>query len=361
VSARKTTVVEFQRPQVIEPGERTKGRLTINDIARMAQVSKKTVSRVINRSPFVKLETREKIDALIREYGFEPDPQARGLAFRRSFLIGMVYDNPNPQYVVQLQLGILDGLKGSGFELVIHPCDRATGTFPEEILTFVERQKLSGVVLTPPVSENQHLADLIEGTGVPFLRIASVELDAPERMTITHDHEGAAAAARHLAGLGHVRIAHISGPKSFLSSHERRRGFAAGLGESGVEPDPRYEKEGAYTFESGLEIARELLALNPRPTAIFAGNDEMAAGVYQAAQDLRLRIPEDLSVIGYDDAPAATRMSPPLTTMRLPLREMGRVAAERLLSERHRRPGDKTGPAEFTPMLVVRGSTAPPR
>ncbi len=355
MSARKTIAIESA------PAPEPKGRITINDIARMAQVSKKTVSRVINRSPFVKVETREKIDALISQYGFEPDPQARGLAFRRSFLIGMVYDNPNPQYVVQLQLGILDGLKGSGFELVIHPCDRAIGTFPEEILTFVERQKLSGVVLTPPVSENQHLADLIRGSGVPFIRIASVELDAPERMTLTHDHLGGASAARHLAGLGHVRIAHISGPRSFLSSHERRRGLIAALAESGIEFDPRYEYEGAYTVESGVDAARVLLALDPRPTAIFAGNDEMAAGVYQVARDMGLKIPEDLSVVGYDDGAASSRMSPPLTTMRLPIRDMGRVAAETILNERHRRPGEKVAPAEFTPMLVVRGSTAPPR
>jgi LacI family transcriptional regulator len=341
--------------------ERVRGRLTINDIARMAQVSKKTVSRVINRSPFVKVETREKIDAIIREYGFQPDPQARGLAFRRSFLIGMVYDNPNPQYVVHMQQGILDGLKGSGFELVIHPSDRAIGTFPEEILAFVERQKLSGVVLTPPVSENQRLADLLNAADVPFVRIAAVGLDDPQRTIVTHDHLGGGAVARHLAELGHVRIGHISGPASFQSSHERRRGFCEALAASGIEVGPEYDRTGAYTYDSGMESARELLALSPRPTAIFAGNDEMAAGVYQVARELGLSIPDELSVVGYDDAPAAARMWPPLTTIRLPIRDMGRVAAEKLMAARHREAATKTALSEVAPTLIVRGSTAAPR
>jgi LacI family transcriptional regulator len=354
---------DHAEPEATAPAsdERVRGRLTINDIARMAEVSKKTVSRVINRSPFVKVETREKIDAIIREYGFQPDPQARGLAFRRSFLIGMVYDNPNPQYVVHMQQGILDGLKGSGFELVIHPSDREIGTFPEEIVAFVERQKLSGVVLTPPVSEDQRLADLLRAAGVPFVRIASIGLDDPQRMIVTHDHLGGATVARHLAELGHARIAHISGPASFLSAHERRRGFSAALAESGIELRPEYDRAGAYTYDSGMAAARELLALDPRPTAIFAGNDEMAAGVYQVAREFGLSIPDDLSVVGYDDAPAAARMWPPLTTIRLPIRDMGRVAAEKLMAERHREPGTKAALSEVAPTLIVRGSTAAPR
>src|SRR5687767_1506233 len=132
-------------------------RATINDIARLASVSKKTVSRVINQSPFVKEETRAKIDAVIREIGYQPDPQARGLAFRRSFLIGLVYDNPNAQYIVNIQDGALDALRGSGFELVVHPCDRRSEDFVPGVRRFVERQKLHGVILLPPVSEDQNL------------------------------------------------------------------------------------------------------------------------------------------------------------------------------------------------------------
>src|SRR6266436_5032582 len=137
------------------------GRPTINDIARLADVSKKTVSRVLNKSPFVSVETREKIDAIIARTGYKPDPQARGLAFRRSFLIGMVFDNPNPQYVVNMQLGLLDGMRGSGFELAVHPCNRADANFLIDLRGFLVRQRLYGVVMTPSVSEDERAAGLL--------------------------------------------------------------------------------------------------------------------------------------------------------------------------------------------------------
>src|SRR3954464_3335351 len=190
-------------------------RPTINDIARLAGVSKKTVSRVINASPYVQKETRERIEAVIAEHGYAPDPQARGLAFRRSFLIGLVYDNPNPQYVVNMQLGLLDGMKGSGFELVVHPCNRASPTFLADLRGFIERQKLFGVVLTPSVSEDERVAALMGDIGCEYVRRASVSLDTPAHMLETRDRLGGEAAAHHLAELGHKRVAFISGPPSF--------------------------------------------------------------------------------------------------------------------------------------------------
>ena len=131
---------------------------TINDIARLAGVSKKTVSRIINNSPLVRKDTREKVEALMREVGYAPDPLARGLAFRRSFLIGMVYDNPTAQYVVDMQNGALDALRGSSFELVVHPCDTRSPGYIEGVKRFVQQQKLHGVILVPRASEDQALA-----------------------------------------------------------------------------------------------------------------------------------------------------------------------------------------------------------
>src|SRR5436305_6361303 len=149
-------------------GDGPRRRPTINDIARLAGVSKKTVSRVINASPYVQKETRERIEAVIGEHGYAPDPQARSQAFRHSFLIGLVYDNPNPQYVVNMQLGLLDGMKGSGFELLVHPCDRASPTFLDDLRGFVERQRLYGVVLTPSVSEDERAAKLMADIGCEY-------------------------------------------------------------------------------------------------------------------------------------------------------------------------------------------------
>jgi len=332
-------------------------RPTINDIARLANVSKKTVSRVINNSPFVRGDTREKIQAVIREHGYAPDPQARGLSLRRSFLIGLIYDNPNPQYVVNMQLGLLDGLRGTGFELVVHPCDRGAPTLVEDIRNFVERQKLYGVVLTPSVSEDDGIAAMLRDLGCAYVRVASVSLDEADRMIETRDRMGARAAAIHLAELGHTRIGFISGLPSFRSAKERRGGFEDGLKSRGLALDPKFAADGAYTFESGIAAGEALLKLNPRPTAIFASNDEMAAGVLQAARRAGLEIPRDLSVVGFDDFQIASRLWPPLTSIRTPTRHIGKLAALQLMGQLS---DDGADDADRLPVLVERASSGPP-
>ena len=346
-----------EAPQIEDQGaaDGPRRRPTINDIARLAGVSKKTVSRVINASPYVQKETRERIEAVIAEHGYAPDPQARGLAFRRSFLIGLVYDNPNPQYVVNMQLGLLDGMRGSGFELVVHPCNRASPTFLADLRGFVERQRLFGVVLTPSVSEDERVAELMADIGCAYVRVASVSVDTPQHMIETRDRLGGEAAAQHLADLGHRRMAFISGPPTFRSSRERREGFEAGLAARGLRLEAAYAREGAYTFESGIERARELLSIAPRPTAIFAGNDEMAAGVLQAARQMGVAVPQDLSVVGFDDFEIARRLWPSLTTIRTPTREIGRLAVERLMG----REDEGREPKDRLPSLVIRESSGP--
>lgn len=334
---------------------------TINDIARLAEVSKKTVSRVINNSPFVREQTRKRVQDIIAELGFTPDPQARALAFRRSFLVGMIYDNPSPNYVVNMQQGVLDAVRGSGLELLVHPCDRGSPSFLADVRAFVVRQKLFGVVMPPSVSEDDRVIEVLKESETPYVRIASVSLDEAARMVVTNDSRGAAEAARHLAELGHRRIAFISGPETFRSSHERGRGFADCLAEHGLELEPRYVREAAYTFESGVAAATELLAMPDAPTAIFAGNDEMAIGVMKAARDRGLDVPFDLSIVGFDDLPMASRVWPNLTTVRLPIRDMGRMAAEKLTASLRGLDPAALEQPEVSPSLVVRDSTAPPR
>ncbi len=341
--------------------KRTGKPATINDVARLAGVSKKTVSRVINNSPFVRGETRAKVEAVIAESGFSPDPQARGLAFRRSFLVGMIYDNPSPNYVVNMQQGVLDAVRGSGLELVVHPCNRGADAFLADVQGFVVRQKLFGVVMPPSVSEDERVVAMLREADCPYVRIASVSLDEPARMVVTNDSRGAAEAARYLAQLGHTRVAFISGPDTFRSSHERGRGFAEGLGEHGVTLDPAYVRRGAYTFESGAEAAKDLLAMSKPPTAIFAGNDEMAIGVMKAARDAGLDVPFDLSIVGFDDLPMASRVWPNLTTVRLPIRDMGRMAAEKLTARSRGLDPAALNQPEVIPSLVVRDSCAPPK
>jgi LacI family transcriptional regulator len=335
------------------------GRPTINDIARLADVSKKTVSRVLNKSPFVSVETREKIESIIARTGYSPDPQARGLAFRRSFLVGIVFDNPNPQYVVNIQQGILDGLRGSGFELVIHPCDRHSRSYLADIRNFVERQKLFGVILTPSISEDEQLARMLEQMSCSYVRIASVPLDRPDRMIVSYDRKGGEQAALHLTQLGHRRIGFVSGPPTFRSSHERRSGLEDGLAAAGLHLRPEFVAEGAYTFESGTSCGSALLGRAERPTAIFCANDEMAAGLLQAARRAGIQVPQDLSVVGFDDFQIATQVWPTLTTVHSPIRSVGLLAAQRLFAGAYEGKAPLADSEALLPQLVVRESTGP--
>ncbi|MBF6025280.1 LacI family DNA-binding transcriptional regulator [Lysobacter niastensis] len=338
------------------------GKATINDIARLTGVSKKTVSRVINDSPLVHPETREKILALMKQLGYTPDPQARGLAFRRSFLIGMVYDNPTAQYIVNMQYGALDALRDSGYELVVHPCDSTREDYIEAVRRFALQQKLHGVILIPRVSEDEQLAAALREIGVRYVRIASIPLDAASNMVVTHDRQAGTEAANYLESLGHRTVGLITGPRRYRSTIERGGGFVEGLAERGIELAPDYVYEGGYTFDSGVAGAEYLLAKSPRPTAIFACNDEMAAGVYKAAMRRGLSIPGDLSVVGYDDSPLASQLWPALTTIHLPIRDLGRRAAQMLLAD-ERAPDEEGASASrnVTPHLVVRDSSQRPR
>ena len=343
------------RPAAAKPPEGRR-RATIDDIARMAGVSKRTVTRVTNQSAQVGAETRARIQAVISDWDYHPDPGARSLALGRSSLIGLVYENPNPQHILNIQQGLLDGLAESGLSLIAHPCRQSSPGFLEDLARFIEGQKLFGVVLPPPLSEDPRIIELLKRIGCRYVRLAAAPLDDPQHMIVGHDRLGARAAGRHILELGHRDIAFISGPANFLSSAERRAGLEAALAERGLTLDPRWALRGAYTFESGLACAEALLAMTPRPTAIFAGNDEMAAGVLRAAQQIGLRIPDDLTVVGFDDFDIASRVSPPLTTVRTPTREASRLAAMKLVMgpEGAGRPWP-----EVKPELVVRASSGP--
>lgn len=341
--------------------EETDRKHTINDIARLANVSKKTVSRVINESPFVREETRTRIAEIMQRVGYTPDPQARGLAFRRSFLIGLIYDNPNAPYVINIQEGALAALRRMGYELVVHPCDRTSEKFLTDIRDLISRQKLDGVILLPPVSENVALPELLKRLKCPYVRVLSAPLDEQDNLVLSMDRQSAAEVAEHLAKLGHTRIAMIMGPPTYRSSIERLAGFSNALADRGLTLSPEYVAEGAYTFESGAACSELLLSRSPRPTAIFAGNDETAAGVYRTAYLRGLKIPDDLTVIGFDDSPLASRLCPSLTTMRQPIRDMGRLAAEKVMAKIANQDGPPIAATTVFPHLVVRESSGRPR
>lgn len=334
---------------------------TINDVARLAGVSKKTVSRVINNSPLLNDETRERVEGIIKQLGYVPNPQARALALRRNFLVGLIHDNPNAQTVINVQQGILDALHDTEFGLVVRPLDRTSPRMLEDVRNFLERQRLFGVVIMPPLSENDELARLCDELGVRYTRMGSAELDDPDHLVASNDRQAVCEAVNYLIEQGHRRIGLIEGPHGFRSAAERRLGFEDALRGSKIKLPRSLIAEGSYTFETGLRAGNLLLDLVPPPTAIFASNDEMAAGVLHAARQRGLDVPEDLSIVGFDDTAIAAHIWPPLTTVRWPIISMARSAALKLVGDVIDPDADVDEPSMFMSTLVRRASVAPPR
>ena len=343
-----------------KPRETASAKPTINDIARLAGVSKKTVSRVINRSPLLNAETREKVEKVIRDTAYVPNPQARALALGRNFLIALIHDNPNSQMILNMQQGILEALRNTDFELVVRPVDRGSATMLDDVRSFLVRQRMFGVVLLPPISENDQLARLCDEVGCRYVRMGSAVLDDQEHMVASNDRDAVIEAMRYLIAQGHRRIGLVAGPNGFRSARERREGFEFALAEAGLSLPRSLVADGQYTFESGITATHGLLDVSPPPTAIFSCNDEMAAGVLYAARVRGISVPEDLSIIGFDDTPIAARVWPPLTTVRWPIVAMGHSAALKLIGETVGGKSAEQEPSQFLSTLIRRGSVAPP-
>ncbi len=306
---------------------------TINDVAAHAGVSKKTVSRVINGAPGLRESMREKVQSAIAELGFVPNPQARALALRRNFLIVLLHDNPNAQTVLNFQNGVLHAIKDSDFALVVRPVERQSPDILDDIRDFLERQRPWGAMLLPPISERDDLAQLLQAQGVRYVRVGSAILDSPEHCVASNDQQVVEYAIGQLIAKGHRDIGFVRGPSGFRSALERELGFMAAIKNAGLEFSENRRVEGNYRFESGVVAGQKLLNNAHRPTAVFASNDEMAAGVIHSARALGIAVPEQLSIIGFDDSPTASHLWPPLSTVRWPIHAMGELAAKKLLPE----------------------------
>ena len=332
-------------------------KITINDVARLSGVSKRTISRVINNSPKVGEATRVRIQKIIDELNYRPNPQARGLAARRSYLLGLIYDNPDALYINDVQRGVLSVCREFGYELVVHPCDMKDENLILDAVGFASRSKLDGVIILPPVSENNDLAGGLAEANVNYVRLASVALDSADHVVISNERSAAAAMAEYLVRLGHRRIGYIAGPKGMKSTRERLEGFCDALEKHGHKLGEDMLARGAYTFESGIECTRQLLANPEPPTAIFASNDEMAVGVINAAQEMGLKVPDNLSVAGFDDSMLASRIIPSLTTIRRPVKEMARLATAKLIASIDGREDDAGRVIIVEPAMIARNST----
>jgi len=309
---------------------RTTKKATINDVARVAGVSKKTVSRVINRSSQVRKDTYEKVEKVIAELNYSPDPQARGLSFRRSYLFGLVYVNINASFIPEFQRGVLESSRPNGFEVVVHPCDYRSPHLADELREFIDRLKLGGVILMPPMAENEELISAIRESGCHCVRLLPAPLDDPANMVQSNDRLAVKQVADHLIDFGHRNIGFIHGRKLAISARERFEGFRDALEQRNIKLLKRNIAWGDYTFASGLAGAQKLLNNKPRPTAIFASNDEMALGAIVAATRWGIKIPQQLSIVGFDNVSHAAEICPSLTTINHDLKRMGQLAAEKL-------------------------------
>ncbi|HTU11736.1 MAG TPA: LacI family DNA-binding transcriptional regulator [Allosphingosinicella sp.] len=311
-----------------KPDRRQGGAPTILDVARHAGVSRMTVSRVINGESSVKPDTRRTVDAAIRALNYAPNPAARTLAGGAVLRIGLISRIPSAAYLGEYLIGALDRCGQINAQLIVQRHKR--GVDDGHAADMLIEARLDGVILPPPLADAHHLTDRLSEAGIVMVATGAVR-SAPSLASIGIDDRGAAREmTRHLTKLGHRRIGFITGLPNHASSGLRLAGYREALTEAGLEVDEALIAHGTYSYQSGLEAAEHLLALDPAPTAIFASNDDMAAAAIAAAHRQRLDVPTDLSVCGFDDTPVATTIWPELTTIRQPVAAMAEGAVTML-------------------------------
>jgi len=243
-----------------------------------------------------------------------------------------------------------------GYELVVHPCSYNAEGFVEDCINFVRRSNIDGVIILPPVSESKLLADALQQKSINYVRMASVDLDDHQNIVVSDDRAALSDLARYMVSLGHKDIGIISGPQQYYSSKERLEGFVETLNGLGVDVPKNRVIEGKNSFESGIECARQLLIQSPRVKAIFANNDEMAAGVLKVAHEMGITVPDELSVAGFDDNLLAARVIPALTTVQRPVGDMAAIAARKIIAHIEGSEVSETETYLVKPHLIIRDS-----
>jgi LacI family transcriptional regulator len=335
-------------------------RPTIDDVALLAGVSIKTVSRVFNQEPNVRRETRDKVVAAAEKLKYQPNLSARNLAGKRTSLVGMLYDDPNPRnendYVTTLQSGALKACRESGYRLLINPCRADSPGLIDEVIGL--SRQVDGLIVLQPLSDLQNLNQCLLENKIPCVRVSQKPFDCIPWISVA-DVEAADEMTEQIINLGHRRIGFIVGHPNHGQSHDRLAGYRRALEKHNIDFDDGLVRQGRFDYGSGYSCARSLLSSTPRPTAIFASNDAMAMGVLSAAQEMGIDVPRELSVAGYDDSPLARHARPHLTTVRQPIEEVARLATEELIKQLQ---GRSEGGYHhcLRAELVRRASTAPP-
>ena len=339
-----------------------RGPATIQMVADRARVSPKTVSRVINNERGVRGETRARILEAIQQLDYQPNLNARGLAGARSFLIGLFYDKPG-DYLNEFQTGAVQRCRESDLHLMVQPLDIASKDMARDLSMLVRQLRLEGAILLPPFSDHPVVRAALSEADVPAVHIAPMREPADSPSVDTDDRAAARQMTVQLLEQGHRRIGFMLGPPGHRATEQRYLGFADAMHARTVSIDPELVQTGNFEFADGLECARRILGARSRPTAIFASNDDMAAAAACAARQLGLELPRELSIAGFDDAPVASMMWPQLATVRQPVREIARIAADLIIQHRpHRRGWPRPIPRPRLDLeLVMRGSIAPAR
>lgn len=328
-------------------------RVTISDVAKSAGVSMKSVSRVINNEPNVSEKLREKVEAAVDSLGYVPDLAARSLAGGRSFTLGVLLDNPSPNYTMKLLTGAYRACRRHGYHLLMSNLDTTKSDLEDQLNDVLFNIRVDGLILTPPISSCGTTMAALEKRGIPYVRLAPIGF--PERApAISIDDERAGyEVGEHLIALGHKRFGIALGPQSHGAAGSRHKGFSNAIAAHGL-PKPK-EVVADFTFEGGIYAGHSLMEGPDCPTAIFATNDDSAAGVMAALSERQLRVPHDVSVVGFDDSWIARSVWPNLTTIYQPITEMAEEAAE-LLLQRHKQ-AHKNTHRHLNYHLVERQST----
>lgn len=328
---------------------------TIRDVARKAGVGVATVSRVLNNSGYAKPQTRERVLQASSELGFVPSQLARGLVSRSSETIGLIIPDITNPFFPAITRGIEDAASGAGYTVFL--CNTDNDPRQEELDVQKLRERWVDGIVFVTTTDRRDLVERLLADGIPVVA-TDREIGHPGIDSVMVDNVvGAHAACRHLLELGHSRIAHVAGRLQTRTGPDRASGYRWALQEAGIPYDPALVAWGDFTFDSGYRLTQALLAQCPRPTAIFAANDLMALGAMQAAQEAGVSVPDDLSVVGFDDIAIASVIRPGLTTVRQPAYEMGRLAMSMLLERINGKVSGVGRKHLFQPELIVRRTT----
>jgi DNA-binding LacI/PurR family transcriptional regulator len=332
-----------------------KKRLTIAEVARAADVSPQTVSRVINERPDVSPETRQRVQQIIDRLGYQPSAIARSLASRRTRTLGLITADFSDYFFTQVIAGAEVEARRHGYFFMLGSTERNPQDEPEYIRLLTERH-VAGILFARPSTEpdNRHLLSVLRD-GIPVVTTAYYIPGANLTVVDVDNVDGAQQATHYLMECGRRQIAMITGPATWKSVHDRTKGYGLVLEAARVAVDPGLIAEGDWSYDSGYRAMQTLLARGVSFSGLFAQNDQMAIAAIRALREAGRRVPDDVAVVGYDDIPAAEYCDPPLTTIGQPMQEVGKEAT-RLLIQAIEEPGVTQGEVLLKAELILRCS-----